>query len=58
LNFEFNVECYDRALAAELQKLVAQRMEGARQVTLADVNGRALPVRIRDGVARLLSPYL
>jgi cardiolipin synthase A/B len=58
LNFEFNVECYDRALAAELNKLVARRLEGARQVTLADVDGRALWMRIRDGVARLLSPYL
>jgi cardiolipin synthase len=58
LNFEFNVECYDRALAAELNKLVARRLEGARQVTLADVNDRALWRRVRDGVARLLTPYL
>jgi cardiolipin synthase A/B len=58
LNFEFNVECYDRALAAELNKLVSRRLEGARQVTLADIDGRALWMRIRDGVARLLSPYL
>jgi cardiolipin synthase len=58
LNFEFNVECYDSSLAAELDKLVARRLEGARQVTLADVDGRALWIRIRDGIARLLSPYL
>jgi cardiolipin synthase len=58
LNFEFNVECYDRALAAELNKLVARRLDGARQVTLADVDGRALWMRVRDGVARLFSPYL
>jgi cardiolipin synthase len=58
LNFEFNVECYDRALAGELNKLVARRLEGARAVTLADVDGRAFLVRIRDGVARLFSPYL
>jgi cardiolipin synthase len=58
LNFEFNVECYDRALAAELNKLVARRLAGARPVTLADVDGRAFLVRIRDGIARLFSPYL
>ncbi|MEX2141123.1 MAG: phospholipase D-like domain-containing protein [Pirellulales bacterium] len=58
LNFEFNVECYDRALAAELSKLVARRLEGARQVTLADVDGRSLLVKLRDGIARLFSPYL
>jgi cardiolipin synthase len=58
LNFEFNVECYDRALAAELNKLVARRLVSARPVTLADVDGRAFLVRIRDGIARLFSPYL
>ena len=58
LNFEFNVECYDRALAAELNKLVARRLEGARQVTLEDVEGRSIPVKLRDGIARLFSPYL
>jgi len=26
--------------------------------TLADVDGRSLPVRLRDGIARLFSPYL
>jgi cardiolipin synthase len=58
LNFEFNVECYDRALAAELNKLVAQRLQGARQVTLKDVDGRFVLVKLRDGIARLFSPYL
>jgi cardiolipin synthase len=58
LNFEFNVECYDRALAAELNKLVARRLEGARQVTLRDLDGRFLLVKLRDGIARLFSPYL
>jgi cardiolipin synthase len=58
LNFEFNVECYDRALALELSKLVAERMSGARQVTLGDLQSRRLLVRLRDGVARLFSPYL
>lgn len=58
LNFEFNVECYDRDLAAALNHVVAQRLKGAKQVTLADVDGRSIPVRIRDGVARLFWPYL
>jgi cardiolipin synthase len=58
LNFEFNVECYDRELVAELNKLVARRLEGARQVTLADVDGRFILVKLRDGIARLFSPYL
>jgi cardiolipin synthase len=58
LNFEFNVECYDRSLAAAAGEIFDRKKAGARQITLADVDGRRLPVRLRDGIARLLSPYL
>jgi cardiolipin synthase len=58
LNFELDVECYDAQLASELEALVRTRVERARPLTLAEVDGRSLPVRLRDGVARLFSPYL
>ncbi|GMV12501.1 MAG: PLDc N-terminal domain-containing protein [Polyangiaceae bacterium] len=58
LNFELNVECYDPALAAEVAKLVDTRIAAARRVTLADMDGRGFPIKVRDGVAKLLSPYL
>ncbi len=58
LNFEFNVECYDRELAKSLGETVEHKLSLARQVTLADIDGRRFPVKLRDGVARLLSPYL
>jgi cardiolipin synthase len=58
LNFELNVECYDRELAATLAQLVRQKISKARQLSLADVNNRSLAVKLRDGVARLASPYL
>jgi cardiolipin synthase A/B len=58
LNFEFNVECYDRDFADALGRIVERKLAAARQITLADVDGRSLPIRLRDGVARLLSPYL
>jgi cardiolipin synthase len=58
LNFEFNLECYDRELAAVLETVVSQKRERARLVTLADLNNRSLPVKLRDGVVRLLTPYL
>jgi cardiolipin synthase len=59
LNFEFDLECYDPELGASLQQWVRNEpLRGARPVTLAQVDGRILPVRIRGGVARLLSPYL
>jgi cardiolipin synthase A/B len=58
LNFELDVEAYDPALAAEVDALVEERLRTARPVTLEDVDRRALPLKLRDGVARLFSPYL
>jgi len=58
LNFELDVECYDPALAAAVDDLVAGRRNGSRRITLAEVNGRPLAVKLRDAVARLFSPYL
>jgi len=58
LNFEFNVECYDSSLADQLARLVMSKIKDADQVTLEEATGRTLPVRLRDGIARLFSPYL
>ena len=58
LNFEFNVECYGRRLAGSLEDLARERICRARPISLEDVDGRALPTKLRDGVARLLTPFL
>jgi len=58
LNFEFNVECYGPAFAEELNRIVAKKVSAAREVLLENVNQRSFPVRLRDGLAQLLSPYL
>jgi cardiolipin synthase len=58
LNFETNLESYDPALAAALNRILDEKQATARPVTLADMDGRSLPARLRDGVARLFSPYL
>jgi cardiolipin synthase len=58
LNFEFDVECYDVELATRLDALIDERLSRARLLTLEELTGRSLPIRLRDGVARLLSPYL
>jgi len=58
LNFEFNVECYDTELVARLATLLDARRNASKELTLDDVNGRSFPVKLRDGVARLFSPYL
>lgn len=58
LNFELNVEAYDRDLAAELTGLVDERIVSARRLDLAELEARSVWVRLRDGVARLAAPYL
>ncbi len=58
LNFEFNVECYDRGLGARVEEIIEAKRRTAWPATLHQVNARPLPVRLRDGLARLFSPYL
>ena len=58
LNFEFNVETFDRDLCQQLDRRVADTILRSQPWTLADVDSRSMPVRLRDGVARLFSPYL
>jgi cardiolipin synthase len=58
LNFELNMECYDAALHAGLARWFDRRREVSREITLSDIDGRDLLRRLRDGAARLLSPYL
>ncbi len=58
LNFEFNVEAYDPVLAQSLAAWFDERLAQSHQTSLAEVDARSLPVRLRDGAARLLTPYL
>jgi len=58
LNFEYNIECYDETLGARLEAIVESKRAAAHEVTLAEVDGRPMPIRLRDGLARLLMPYL
>jgi cardiolipin synthase len=56
LNFELCLELYDRDLAAELAELVKQCQGPA--LTLADLDKRSAPGRLRDALFRLWLPYL
>jgi cardiolipin synthase len=56
LNFELDLEVYDPALARQVDALITAQQ--GRLISPAELNGRALPVRIRDGAARLMLPYL
>jgi cardiolipin synthase len=58
LNFEYSVECYSTELAAQLNTVLDAKLVGARPVTLNDLEGRSLAVKLRDGVAWLAQPYL
>jgi cardiolipin synthase len=58
LNFEFNLECYDVELARRLESFVEAKRQSAHQVTLQEMDERPLAVRLRDGLARLATPYL
>jgi cardiolipin synthase len=58
LNFELNVECYGRDFAQEMEKVIEKKISAAREVTLAEVDKRSLPVKLLDAIARLFSPFL
>ena len=58
LNFEFNVETYDRDVARRLDQHIADVIARSTPRTLDDVHARSFPARLRDGIARLFAPYL
>ena len=58
LNFELNVECYGRELARAMAAIIGKKLHGAHEVTLAEVDARTVPGKLRDATARLFSPFL
>ena len=58
LNFEYAVECYSREFVARLDEVFEAKLATARLLTLEDLDGRSLPVKLRDGIVRLAQPYL
>jgi len=58
LNFEFNLECHDEVLGASLIDHVRERLLDARLLTAEELEGRSLFLKVRDGTARLMTPYL
>ena len=58
LNFEFNIECYNEELGREVAAIIDEKIARSRLMTLEEMNGRGLHIRLRDGFASLLSPYL
>ena len=54
LNFELNVELHDAAFARQ----IVESKKPQRCLTLAEIDGDPLPIRLRNSAARLLQPYL
>ncbi len=58
LNFELDVECFDRGFAEQLHEIVMSKIARSRPVRDRDLRAAPLWKRLRNGAARLASPYL
>ncbi|HYB50340.1 MAG TPA: phospholipase D-like domain-containing protein [Burkholderiaceae bacterium] len=58
LNFEFNLEICDEAAVSELGRHFGATRERSTGISLAEVDARPLPVKLRDATAKLFVPYL
>ncbi len=58
LNFEYNLECYDGDLAAALEHFADRRIEAATRFDPSGYAELPFPLRLRNGLTRLLTPYL
>lgn len=58
LNFEFNLEVYDRALCAKLHRHFDDTLADSHRVSLAEIEARPIPIKLLDATCKLFSPYL
>jgi cardiolipin synthase len=58
LNFEMVVEVYDTQLNHTMAGRFSAALARSRETTLAEMDGRPLPVKVRDSLCWLFSPYL
>jgi len=58
LNFEFQVECYDRKICAKVDALIDAKKAKSSLLEERMILERSLPVKLRDAGARLFLPYL
>ena len=58
LNFELAVEVFDRGFVEILTDHIQRCRKQSTEVSLKDCDSRRLPVKIRDALAWLFSPYL
>lgn len=58
LNFEFDLECYDRALTAELDALIDRKIATSRRLSNEELMSAPTWKQLRDAATRLMLPYL
>lgn len=58
LNFELDIECFDPTLAAQMDDYIGCIIQRSKLLTLADLDSRSMPTRLKHGAARLLAPVL
>ena len=49
---------YDAKLAKEIADYIDQVAAQGTRISLEDLEGRPLPIRLRDGIIKLFSSYL
>ncbi len=58
LNFEFDLECYDSALTADIDALIDQKLSQSRRLEHDELSSKPGWTKLRDAAVRLLLPYL
>lgn len=58
LNFEFQVEIYDKKTCSEIDALIDRKKAASKLLAPKTLANRSLPVKLRDAGARLFLPYL
>ena len=58
LNFEFNMEVYDKTFAAAITDRISENAKNAKTLSLNDIEKRSLAQKLLDKFVWLASPYL
>lgn len=58
LNFELTTEVFSDAFGGRVQRHCDEVAQRSKSITLAELDARSLPVRTRDALCWLFSPYL
>jgi cardiolipin synthase len=58
LNFELAIEIFDKTTAGSLSAYVFEHLNRSHEISIEEIYNRPLPIRARDALAWLFSPYL